>query len=88
MLINGKGIPTIGIIPITIARLIKIVETKIKLKPPIVNLQNLSLAFKAKYKHLKIIKKNTKRRIHTPMKPNSSATVSYTHLTLPTTMLV
>ena len=57
MLIKGNGMPTTGIIPMTIARLIKTVEINIKLSPPIVNLQNLSLALSAKYKHLNIIKK-------------------------------
>ena len=65
--------PTTGIIPMTIARLIKTVEINIKLSPPIVNLQNLSLALSAKYKHLNIIKKNIKRTTQTPKKPNSSA---------------
>ena len=65
--------PTTGIIPTTIAKLIKIVETNKRLRPPIVSLQNLSLAFKAKYKHLIKIKKNTINKIHTPIKPNSSA---------------
>ena len=48
MLINGKGIPTTGIIPTTIARFIKIVERNKRLNPPIVSLQNLSLAFIAR----------------------------------------
>ena len=44
MLINGKGIPTTGRIPTTMPKFTKIVVTKIKLNPPIVNLQNLSRA--------------------------------------------
>ena len=47
MLINGSGIPTTGIIPTTIARLINIVDINKRLNPPIVSLQNLSLAFTA-----------------------------------------
>ena len=73
MLINGKGIPTTGITPTTIAKLINNVEAKTRLKPPIVNLQNLSLALNAKYKHLTNMKKNTERRMQTPINPNSSA---------------
>lgn len=38
--------PTTGISPVTIARLIKRVEANIRLRPPMVNLQNLSLALK------------------------------------------
>ena len=48
LLMNGSGMPTTGISPVTIARLIKRVEANIKLSPPMVNLQNLSLALKAK----------------------------------------
>ena len=73
MLTKGSGIPTTGINPTTIARLINKVDAKIRLSPPIVNLQNLSLAIKARYKHLKRIKKNTVKSMHTPTKPNSSA---------------
>ena len=73
MLIKGSGIPTTGIIPTTIAKLINIVEINKRLNPPIVSLQNLSLAFKARYKHLNKIKKNTNNKIQTPIKPNSSA---------------
>ena len=73
MLINGRGIPTTGTTPTTIAKLINNVEAKTKLRPPIVNLQNLSLALNAKYKHLSNIKKNTDNKIQTPIKPNSSA---------------
>ena len=67
------GIPTTGIIPTTIAKFINIVDANRRLSPPIVSLQNLSLAFKAKYKHLSKIKKNTNNKIQTPIKPNSSA---------------
>ena len=56
MLIKGNGIPTTGIIPTTIPKFINIVEINIKLRPPIVSLQNLSLASNAKYKHLTKIK--------------------------------
>ena len=73
MLINGSGIPTTGIIPTTIAKFINIVEINNRLKPPIVNLQNLSLAFIAKKKHLSMIKKKVEIRMQAPMKPNSSA---------------
>ena len=62
MLINGRGIPTTGTTPTTIAKLINNVEAKTKLRPPIVNLQNLSLALNAKYKHLSNIKKNTENQ--------------------------
>ena len=48
MLINGRGIPTTGRIPTTMPRLTKIVVIKIKLRPPMVNLQNLSLALNDK----------------------------------------
>ena len=48
MLINGSGMPTTGRIPTTIPKLTKIVVTKIKLNPPIVNLQNLSRALNDK----------------------------------------
>ena len=65
--------PTTGIMPTTIPRFIKSVEAKIKLSPPILNLQNLSRALYAKYKHLTKIKKNNKQITETPRKPNSSA---------------
>ena len=70
---NGSGIPTTGIIPTTIARFINTVDINSKLNPPIVNLQNLSLAFKAKYRHLNKIKINKETKMHTPINPNSSA---------------
>ena len=73
MLINGSGIPTTGIIPTTIARFINTVDINSKLNPPIVSLQNLSLALRAKYKHLNKIKMNNETKIHTPINPNSSA---------------
>ena len=73
MLINGRGIPTTGIMPTTIPRLINNVDAKTRLKPPMVSLQNRSLALKARYKHLNQIKKKTERRMQTPTKPNSSA---------------
>ena len=76
MLINGSGIPTTGIIPATIERFINKVDAKTKLNPPIVNLQNLSLALKARYKHRNKIKKKILRRMQTPIKPNSSATTA------------
>ena len=65
--------PTTGIIPTTIERFINIVDKKSRLKPPIVSLQNLSRALRAKYKHLNKIKKNIDSKMHTPIKPNSSA---------------
>ncbi len=73
MLTNGRGIPTTGIIPATIERFMNNVDANTRLRPPIVNLQNLSLALKAKYKHRNKIKKNILKRIQTPTKPNSSA---------------
>ena len=54
---RGIGIPTTGRIPTTMPRLMNNVEANTKLNPPIVNLQNLSLALKARYKHLNKIKK-------------------------------
>ena len=73
LLINGSGIPTTGIIPTTIDKFINTVDKNNKLKPPIVSLQNLSLAFKAKYKHLSKMKKKMTKSIQTPINPNSSA---------------
>ena len=73
MLINGSGMPTTGIIPTTIDKFMNTVDKNNRLRPPMVNLQNLSLASKAKYKHLSKINKKIDKRIHTPMKPNSSA---------------
>ena len=66
--------PTTGIMPTTIARLINTVEINNKLNPPIVSLQNLSRAFNAKYRHLNIMKKKVISKKQTPIKPNSSAT--------------
>lgn len=48
ILMNGRGIPTIGSKPTTILKLIIKFEAKVRLIPPITSLQNLSLAFKAK----------------------------------------
>ncbi len=73
MLINGSGMPTTGIIPTTIDKFMNTVDKNNRLRPPMVNLQNLSLASKAKYKHLSKINKKIDKRIHTPIKPNSSA---------------
>ena len=73
MLINGIGIPTTGIIPTTIPKLINNVDAKTRLSPPIVNLQNLSLALNARYMHLNKIKKKKDNNIQIPIKPNSSA---------------
>jgi hypothetical protein len=48
LLTNGKGIPTTGSRPTTIHKLIIKFAAKVKLRPPITNLQNLSLALNAK----------------------------------------
>ena len=45
---NGRGTPTTGNKPVTIPRFMNKVDAKIKLSPPIANLQNLSLALRAK----------------------------------------
>ena len=65
--------PTTGIIPTTIDKFMNIVDKNNRLSPPMVNLQNLSLASKAKYKHLSKTIKKIDKRTHTPIKPNSSA---------------
>jgi hypothetical protein len=70
---RGIGIPTTGRIPTTMPRLMNNVEANTKLNPPIVNLQNLSLALKARYKHLNKIKKKIDKSMHIPINPNSSA---------------
>ena len=49
------------------------VEIKTRDNPPITSLQNLSLAFIDKYKHLIKIKKYKPINIVNPTKPNSSA---------------
>ena len=48
LLINGKGMPTTGSRPTTMHKLIIKFAAKVRLSPPITNLQNLSLAFNAK----------------------------------------
>ena len=48
LLINGRGMPTTGRSPTTIHKFIIKFAAKVKVSPPITNLQNLSLAFKAK----------------------------------------
>ena len=48
LLINGKGIPTTGSSPTTIHKFIIKFAAKVRLSPPITNLQNLSLAVNAK----------------------------------------
>ena len=48
LLINGSGIPTTGISPTTMHRFIIKFAAKVKLSPPITNLQNLSLELNAK----------------------------------------
>ncbi len=72
LLINGSGIPTTGSSPTTIDKLIMRLAAKVKLIPPITNLQNLSLALSARYKHLIKIKKYRLRSKNTPKNPNSS----------------
>ena len=48
LLINGSGIPTTGMSPTTIHKFIIKFAAKVRVSPPITNLQNLSLAFNAK----------------------------------------
>ena len=48
LLINGKGMPTTGSRPTTIDKFIIKFAAKVRLRPPITNLQNLSLALNAK----------------------------------------
>tara|TARA_B000000477_G_scaffold59388_1_gene49925 strand:+ start:632 stop:820 length:189 start_codon:yes stop_codon:yes gene_type:complete len=47
-LMKGKGIPTTGSKPTTMHKFIIRFAAKVRLKPPITNLQNLSLALNAK----------------------------------------
>ena len=48
LLINGKGMPTTGSKPTTMHKFIIKFAAKVRLNPPITNLQNLSLALNAK----------------------------------------
>ena len=48
LLINGRGMPTTGSRPTTIHKFIIKFAAKVRLRPPITNLQNLSLALNAK----------------------------------------
>jgi hypothetical protein len=48
LLINGNGMPTTGSKPTTMHKLIIKFAAKVRLNPPITNLQNLSLALNAK----------------------------------------
>tara|TARA_B100001115_G_scaffold130466_1_gene98325 strand:+ start:387 stop:575 length:189 start_codon:yes stop_codon:yes gene_type:complete len=48
LLIKGRGIPTTGRSPTTIHKFMIKFAAKVSVSPPITNLQNLSLAFKAK----------------------------------------
>jgi hypothetical protein len=48
LLINGRGIPTTGSKPTTIHKFIIKLAAKVRLSPPITNLQNLSLALNAR----------------------------------------
>jgi len=48
LLIKGSGIPTTGIRPTTIERLIIRLAANVKVKPPMTSLQNLSLALSAR----------------------------------------
>ena len=48
LLINGKGMPTAGSKPTTMHKFIIKFAAKVRLNPPITNLQNLSLALNAK----------------------------------------
>lgn len=72
LLINGKGIPTTGSKPTTIHKFIIKLAAKVRLSPPITNLQNLSLALNAKYRHLNNINKYMLSNNSTPRNPNSS----------------
>jgi hypothetical protein len=48
LLINGNGMPTTGSKPTTMHKFIIKFAAKVRLNPPITNLQNLSLALNAK----------------------------------------
>jgi hypothetical protein len=48
LLIKGKGMPTTGRSPTTMHKLIIRFAAKVRLRPPITSLQNLSLALNAK----------------------------------------
>ena len=48
LLIKGKGMPTTGREPTTIHKFIIRFAAKVRLRPPITSLQNLSLALNAK----------------------------------------
>jgi len=48
LLKKGRGIPTTGINPITMLIFTNKLNKKVSSSPPTTNLQNLSLAFKAK----------------------------------------
>ena len=48
LLINGKGMPTTGRSPTTMHKFIIKFAAKVRVSPPITNLQNLSLALRAK----------------------------------------
>jgi len=48
LLMNGKGMPTTGSKPTTMHKFIIRFAAKVRLRPPITNLQNLSLALNAK----------------------------------------
>ena len=66
LLIKGRGIPTTGRRPTTIDKLIIKLAAKVNVNPPITNLQNLSLALRAKYRHLIKIKKYSPNNKNTP----------------------
>ena len=48
LLMKGKGMPTTGSSPTTMHKFIIKFAAKVRLKPPITNLQNRSRAFKAR----------------------------------------
>ena len=48
LLIKGNGIPTTGRSPTTIHRLIIRLAAKVRVRPPMTSLQNLSLALSAR----------------------------------------
>ena len=48
LLINGNGMPTTGSKPTTMHKFIIKFAAKVRLNPPMTNLQNLSLALNAK----------------------------------------
>ena len=54
LLMNGNGIPTTGIKPITMLIFTNKLNRNVSSSPPTTNLQNRSRAFKAKYNVLRL----------------------------------